>query len=274
MSEMLRNSFVVQEVEVGYQRQAILSEINFELVAGELVALLGRNGTGKTTLLKTISGHLPPISGNCWVNKQNIHRISNRELARQISIVNTERFRMPHFKVMDLLELGRFPHTNFIGKLATKDLQIINNTIQEIDIEHLIHKNLNQLSDGELQKVLIARAIVQDTPFIFLDEPTTHLDLINRYQIFQLLKNLARKHHKTILLSTHEVEIALQLADKILLISPKTSPKSQKKAKQLIVASPSELIQSNAIQTAFINDVDNQRAGISFDSAARRFIFS
>lgn len=202
-------------------------------------------------------GFIPTLEGNVFIENQLTSQISPQQLARKISIVNTERVRMNYFLVSDFIGLGRFPYTNFIGQMSDTDKTIIYDTIQALSIEHLITKYLSQLSDGELQKVLIARALVQDTPIVLLDEPTTHLDLVNRFHIFQLLKKLTV--NKLIVLSTHEVELALDLADYIILID---------KTEQIKVGTPQEFIDNRWIEMAF------EQEGVVFDKEIRRFRYS
>ena len=247
----------VRDLNIGFGKPLLEREVSFFINKG-FTALIGRNGTGKTTFLKTISGHLKPLNGGCYLNNQSIHHISAELLATQVSIVNTERIRLSYLKVKELLALGRFPHTNFLGKLTSKDKDIIQRVIKDLSIEHLQEKNLHELSDGELQKILIGRAIVQDTPIVLLDEPTTHLDLVNRYQIFKLLKSLADEYNKIILLSTHEIELALQVADNLILINKKG---------ELITAPKNDFIQNDFINKAF------SLKGITFDNEALRFRF-
>ncbi|MGB0863561.1 MAG: ABC transporter ATP-binding protein, partial [Saprospiraceae bacterium] len=211
----------VERLNIGYQSGLLKETVDFEIQSG-FTALIGRNGTGKTTFLKTISGHLKPLTGICKLDGVDIYSLSTQQLATKISIVNTEKIRLSYLKVHELLALGRFPYTNFIGQLSDDDEAVINKIVQRLQIEHLLNKYLESLSDGELQKIMIARAIVQDTPIVILDEPTTHLDLVNRYQIFQLLKSLSQELNKIILLSTHEIELALQLADNVILINEKS----------------------------------------------------
>lgn len=247
----------IQNLSIGYATHSpIIENINFDIQQGKLVTILGRNGTGKTTLLKTITGFLKPINGNVLIENEDIAKLKTTALALKMSIVNTERIRMNYFSVYDFLALGRFPYTNIIGQLKEGDKQIINDVIDWLGIKHLYKKHLNQLSDGELQKILIARALVQDTPMILLDEPTTHLDLVNRFQIFKLLQRLCHQLKKTIILSTHEVELALDLADKIILIDKKEGLKA---------ANTQDFIENDWISNAF------QQEGVVFDNQTRRF---
>ena len=243
----------VQNLSIGYQ-QPLIENLDFDLQQANLVAIIGRNGTGKTTLLKTLIGFQKAINGAIFIESQPMTGYSSQQLAKKISIVNTERIRLNYFSVSDFVALGRFPYTNFIGQLSDTDKSLIHQTIQSLAIQHLIHKDLTELSDGELQKVLIARALVQNTPIILLDEPTTHLDLVNRFHIFQLLKKLATQ--KLILLSTHEIELALDLADQIILIGDH---------QQVKIGTPKHMIEKGWIAATF------QQKGVTFDPTIRRF---
>ena len=247
----------VKSLSIGYTANSpIIENISFDIQKGELVAILGRNGTGKTTLLKTITGFLKSLNGQIFIENEDITRLKATALALKMSIVNTERIRTNYFSVRDFLALGRFPYTNIIGQLKEEDEKIINDVIRWLQIESLYSKYLNQLSDGELQKILIARALVQDTPIILLDEPTTHLDLVNRFQIFKLLQRLCHQMNKTIILSTHELELALDLADSIILID---------KNKGLKAASKQTFLENDWISNAF------EQEGVVFDNQTRRF---
>lgn len=249
--------FEAKQLSIGYaNKKTILSDLNFELNTGELVAIIGRNGAGKTTLLKTLTQALPPLAGQVWLGGKAAKSYTTQALAKKISIVNTERIRIPYLAVSDFLALGRFPHTNFRGQLQTHDKVVIASAIQAISLQDLLPKNLEELSDGELQKVLIARALVQDTPIILLDEPTTHLDLIHRFQVLRLLKKLTLSSKKTIVFSTHEVELALDLADKIMLIT---------KDSQLVIDTPKALIEGGHIHRNF------EQEGVFFDTDILRF---
>ncbi|MBB6461277.1 ABC transporter ATP-binding protein [Flammeovirga kamogawensis] len=188
---------------------------NLTLEKGDFIALLGPNGVGKSTLLKTLSGELLPISGSIIIDNRNILDYSNIEKSKVLSFVFSNVQIVGNLSVKETVMMGRYPYVNWWGKLSPKDDALVIQALEDVGAIHLIERKITQLSDGERQKVMIARAIAQDTPLILLDEPTAHLDLINRIEIFQLLKRIARKHQKSILLSTHEVEMSLQIADKM-----------------------------------------------------------
>ncbi len=246
----------ITDLKTGFQHKnsntILLESINFEVEKGELCIILGRNGTGKTTLLRTVAELHPALHGNVKIELENYEKESSKKMA----VVTTERFRLSYFRVEDVVALGRYPHTNYFGNLKENDKKIIQTAIELTNIKHLIHKPLAQLSDGEYQKVMIARALAQDTPLLLLDEPTAHLDLVNRIAIFQLLKKLSRKNKKAILCTTHEVELALQIADKIVLLTGE---------KQAHIGTPNELIEQAHIEHAYAAE------GLFFDRTSGRF---
>jgi len=226
---------------------------------GELCIILGRNGTGKTTLLRTVAGLHSALNGHVEIGSLAPLPIAigrGARGAKSLAVVTTERFRLSYFRVEDVVALGRYPHTGYFGNLKENDKKIIQNVIKLTNIKHLIYKPLSQLSDGEYQKVMIARALAQDTPLLLLDEPTAHLDLVNRIAIFQLLKKLSRENKKAVLCTTHEVELALQIADKIVLLTGK---------KQAHIGTPNELIEQGHIEHAYAAE------GIFFDRTSGRF---
>jgi iron complex transport system ATP-binding protein len=211
------------QLTIGYSKkrniEKIQSELNLKLRAGELVCLIGPNGSGKSTLLRTLSTLQMPLSGNTTIDGREISSLKQREKALLIAMVLTERVEMENTSVYNLVSLGRHPHSNWWGGISNEENTIIQEAIQMVHLEHKMHHNINELSDGERQRAMIAKALAQDTPIIMLDEPTAHLDLPNRVEIMLLLHRLAHKTDKAILLSTHELDMALQAADRIWLIS-------------------------------------------------------
>jgi iron complex transport system ATP-binding protein len=197
-----------QQLSVGYGQHAVLSNINVELRAGELVCFMGPNGIGKSTLIKTVMGLQEPLSGE-------IKFQSTGKTEQMLSVVLTDRIQHPQLTVEELVTLGRYPYLSWNLALREEDKQKISEAIAKARVQHLIKKKIAELSDGQMQMVMIARALAQDTPIILLDEPTAHLDLNNRVEIMNLLKRLTRETNRGILLATHELDLALQTADRV-----------------------------------------------------------
>lgn len=224
------------------EAKKIAGPISLELYAGKLVCLLGANGAGKSTLIKTLSGILVPLSGQVFIEGKLIRKLSPQELARKLSLVLTETVRSWNLDVYSLISLGRFPYTGWLGNLSEKDLAIINFAIVAVNLVEFTHRKVDELSDGERQRVMLARALVQDTGLIILDEPTAHLDIPNRIALMGLLHNLSREQDKAILISTHELDLALQIADEIWLFDGNGN---------LIVGTPEELVMNDNFSSVF-----------------------
>ena len=249
----------VKDLSIGYtskKKNLIISEeINFSIKQGELISLVGTNGIGKSTLLRTLAGMQPRLKGSILINENDLENFSPLELANDLSVVLTETPASKNLSVLELVSLGRHPYTNWIGSLSKSDKEIINTAISATKIEELLNYKCYELSDGQLQKVLIARALTQDTPLILLDEPTTHLDIFHRASVLKLLKKLASENKKTILFSTHEIDLAIQLSDKMIVMT---------KGK-VFFDSPDNLIQQGCFESLFSEDV------IYFDKKMKQF---
>ncbi|KGO93065.1 ABC transporter ATP-binding protein [Flavobacterium subsaxonicum] len=247
-------------LSIGYtakkQAATIASNINLELKAGSLTALIGANGIGKSTLLRTLTGIQQPLSGNVLLNNMAVAEYSAQELSQNLSIVLTEALPPSNLTVFELVALGRQPYTNWLGSLSDDDFTKVNIALKLTQTAHLSHKKHFEISDGQLQKVLIARALAQDTPLIILDEPTTHLDLLHKVNLLRLLKKLAQEANKCILYSTHDLDLALQLSDRIIVMTPQT----------VVQGTPQNLIDNNVFDTLF-ND-----ANIVFDKDKGGFV--
>ncbi|TDS15371.1 iron complex transport system ATP-binding protein [Maribacter caenipelagi] len=233
----------------------IASAISFQLKKGELAAIVGINGIGKSTLLKTLGRFQPIISGSIKIEGKELSTYDYLQMASKISVVLTESIASKNLSVYELLALGRQPYTNWLGKLADTDVSIINKSIALLELEPFLDKKCFQLSDGQLQRVLIARALIQDTDIILLDEPTTHLDLYHKVQILKLLKSIAHETNKTILFTSHEIELAIQLCDKMLILDGRENAFNE----------PCKLIENKNFDTLFPTDT------ISFDSNTGSF---
>jgi iron complex transport system ATP-binding protein len=211
-----------QQLTIGYgATRVVFGGINFTAVAGDMVALLGVNGIGKSTLLRTLCGLQQHISGSVTLGGNNLDNISAQERARLISIVLTERLMIDNILVHEFVALGRMPYTNWLGKLTDTDTEEVRKVIALMKIEKLQNKLFNELSDGEKQKVLIARALCQQTPVIILDEPTAFLDFRSKREILELLAGIARQLGKIIILSTHDVEAVLQYSNRCWIMTEK-----------------------------------------------------
>ena len=212
-----------KNLSIGYSKKGktdiIQSGLDLQLSAGELVCLIGPNGSGKSTLLRTLTGLQKPLTGTTFIDGKDITRIKQNEKALMLALVLTERVDIENTTVYNLVSLGRHPHSDWWGNITPEEDAVIREAIEMVHMDHKMHQNINELSDGERQRAMIAKALAQDTPIIMLDEPTAHLDLPNRVEIMLLLHKLAHKTQKAILLSTHELDLALQAADRIWLIS-------------------------------------------------------
>lgn len=211
------------DLTIGYHKgkntTTILSSLNITLERGKLVALIGANGIGKSTLLRTITGNQTPLGGQVLLNQKPLNSFNKRELSRILGIVNTDRTQAGGLTVRELVSLGRQPYTGFLGILSQNDRTIVEESMHDSGIDHKADSYLAELSDGERQKVMIAKALAQNTPIIILDEPTAFLDVESRMEIMLLLHRLAHKHNKAILLSSHDLSQAVMLADELWIIT-------------------------------------------------------
>ncbi len=238
-----------KNLSIGYSSKkvqtVVASNINIELQQGELIGLIGANGIGKSTLLRTLTKVQYPLNGKVFINNKNLDQFESNELARALSLVLTEPIASKNLSVIELVALGRQPYTNWVGNLSTDDITIVNKAMSQTNIEDIKHKKCYELSDGQFQKVLIARALAQDTDLIILDEPTTHLDMYHKAFILKLLQKLAKETKKTILFSSHEIDLAIQLCDKIILM---TKDKT-------VINSPCKLIANRSFNSLFPEDL-------------------
>lgn len=231
---------VLNHISAGYA-DPLIHEGNATLEGGQLVALLGRNGAGKSTLLRHIAGLRPLLSGEVRVEGKSLHSMSEAERAKLISVVTTRKSRPPQLTATEVVGLGRSPYTNRMGRLSSRDKKVVAESLNLVGISHLADRYVNQISDGENQRVMIARALAQDTPVILLDEPTAFLDLPNRYELALLLKKLSKERDKVIIFSTHDLDIAFQLCDNLMLIDNK----------ELVTLPTEEMKSSGRIESLF-----------------------
>jgi iron complex transport system ATP-binding protein len=219
---MKKATIIAKNLTLGYPnrkpKKAVLENLSFQLFENELTCLLGPNGVGKSTLIKAILGQLKPWGGELILNSKNVQSFSTSELSKALSVVLSEPVLPGNMTVGQLVALGRIPHTGWTGRLDVHDRDLVENALYLTKIEYLKDERLSEISDGQRQKAMIARALAQDGKLMVLDEPTAHLDLVNRYQIMHLLRDIAKKQHKSILVVTHDLEIALETADRLLLL--------------------------------------------------------
>ena len=208
----------LQNLTLGYEDRLLFEDVNVSFEIGMFTALLGRNGMGKSTLLRSIVKLVSPLSGDVLIGGESIMSLSTRDIAERISFVSTEEVKIPNLRVFDIVGLGRAPYTNWIGRLSREDKEVVNNSLDMVGMVGFADKSVDKLSDGERQRVMIARALAQDTPIILLDEPTAFLDLPNKYEICLLLRRLAHEKSKTIIFSSHDLNISLELCDNLALI--------------------------------------------------------
>lgn len=236
----------------------IADSISFSLEKSKLTALVGANGIGKSTLLRTLTASQAPLSGNVWLNGKDISNYSPKELAQRLSVVLTEKLPPSHLTVFEIVALGRQPYTNWLGDLSDIDQQKTEEAIKRVQIEPLIHKKHFELSDGQFQKVMIARALAQDTDLVILDEPTTHLDIVHKVAVMRLLKKLTQEFHKSILFSTHDIDLALDFCDEVIVMT----------AEKFYKDTPNNLMNKGILNELFKDE------SIYFDKEKRKFVYS
>jgi iron complex transport system ATP-binding protein len=232
----------IKNLKLGYKNaEPLLTGASLRADEGELISLVGKNGIGKSTLLRTISRLHEPMDGNVFLSNKDINTFNRYELAKTLSFVSTEIVKVNNLKVFDLVALGRFPYTNWIGKLLNEDILKCIWALEMVGLDHLRNKNIDEISDGERQRAMLARTLAQDTKIIILDEPTAFLDLPNKYEIVHLLNKLAREDNKTIIFSTHDLNIAIKESDKIWILNNDT----------ITEGAPEDLILSESFNSLF-----------------------
>ena len=222
----------IRGLKIGYKGQALQPAIDAILCEGEHVALIGANGSGKTTLFKTLTGNLKPIEGQVNLCGKPLESYSNNERAKLFSLVLTEKPDDLFLKVFDIVAAGRYPHSGLMAKLRDEDYEMIKSKLQITGVYHLINRDFVSLSDGEKQKVMIAKALVQDTPIIYMDEPTAFLDYPSKVELMHLIARLAKEEHKTILYRSHDLELLMKHSEKLWVMA---------KGKPMLSGTPNEL---------------------------------
>lgn len=214
-------AITTNRLTVGYRGHRVVEDISLSLPCGRLVCLLGPNGAGKSTLLRTLCGFQPPIAGTVTISGSDITAMSAAEVARLVSVVLTDRPPTPSLTAAEMVGMGRAPYTGFWGRLSDDDRRLVSEAMQTVGVDSLATRRMGRLSDGERQKVMIAKALAQHTPVIVLDEPTAFLDYPSKVAVMKTLARLAHDEGKTILMSTHDLELAAQLGDELMEIENK-----------------------------------------------------
>lgn len=252
---MKETTIRLRDLSIGYpdkhNTKRVAEHLNASIHSGELTCLLGTNGVGKSTLLRTLSAFQPPLGGDIDLLDRPLSTYDDRQLATVIGVVLTEKSDIRNMTVEELVGLGRSPYTGFWGTLKESDRRIVHEAIARVRIEPLTQRMVHTLSDGERQKVMIAKALAQETPIIFLDEPTAFLDFPSKVEVMQLLHNLTHTLQKTVFMSTHDLELALQIADKIWLMD---------RTNGIAIGTPEDLSLEGKLSSFF------SRKGITYDT--------
>lgn len=250
-----------KSLSAGYRKRksvtTVLRNVDLELHEGELVSLLGANGAGKSTLIRTICGLQPALAGRVMVGDKDVERLTPRQLSKTIALVTTERTFAGGLTVSELVGLGRHPHTGFLGRLDEHDRQIVATAIEKVGISHKSESYVAELSDGERQKVMIAKALAQEAPVIILDEPTAFLDVASRVEVLQLLHDLAHNERRTILISSHDIQQSMALSDRLWIVSD---------SGEIVSGVTEDLILADKISLLFSN------RNVAFDPATGDFL--
>ena len=231
----------LENISLGYGARRLLEGVTTRFEAGTLTALIGRNGAGKSTLLRALAGLEPLQAGAITIGGTPIAELDGAEAARRVAFVATDKVRIANLPCEDLVALGRAPYTNWIGRLQDVDREIVADALAKVGMSDFARKTMDRMSDGECQRVMIARALAQQTPVILMDEPTAFLDMPNRYELCRLLQRLAHDEQKAIIFSTHELDIASKMCDSIALID----------TPHLLNQSAAEMAASGAIERLF-----------------------
>ncbi|MBO5878721.1 MAG: ABC transporter ATP-binding protein [Alistipes sp.] len=240
-------------ITLGYGKRTLIEGLSAEVRRGELTALVGRNGTGKSTLLRAIAQLGEVLSGDIVLDGKKISSLSPADMASMVAFVTTDKVRIANLRCRDVVALGRAPYTNWIGRMQEQDVAIVDEALAAVGMSDYADKTMDRMSDGECQRIMIARALAQQTPIILLDEPTAFLDMPNRYELCTLLRRLAHQEQKCILFSTHELDIALSLCDAIALIAPP----------EMHILPTEEMVHSGHIERLFTTGI------VSFDPTTR-----
>ncbi len=231
----------IENLSAGYGKKAVIRDISLEIKKGEIISLIGPNGGGKSTLLKTIIAELKPLKGAVFIERDDVRDIPIKELSRSMSIVNTDRVKPEHMSGMDVVLSGRLPYSDGLGRFSDADRQAASDSADLMHVTDLAEKPFMDLSDGQKQRILIARAICQEPEYLIMDEPTSYLDIRYRYELMDVLRNLKEKG-VTVIMSLHELELALMISDRLLLVDSSGGVSCK---------SPEEVMESKVLKTLY-----------------------
>ena len=237
----MENRYVyVKNLSVGYNKRVLISDINIDILKGEIVVLIGPNGCGKSTILKSITRHLKAIHGDVFVGDKSLFKQKPKEMAKEISVVLTERIAPELMTCREIVAMGRYPYTNCIGKLTETDNKIVDEALGLVNAKELSEKNFDKISDGQRQRIMLARALCQKTDVMVLDEPTSYLDIRYKVDFLNILRKLSREG-MSIILSLHEIDLAYKLADRIICV----------KDDSVVIGKPEEIFDERIINEVF-----------------------
>ena len=256
-----------ENLSVGYGHRAVLRDVDVEILRGQFVGVLGPNGCGKTTLLRTVARALSPVDGMVYMGGQKINEIDRSDLAKQMAVVLTDRLAPGLLTVFDIVAMGRYPYTGFFGKLGEDDRRRAWDALGLVKATDLAHRYLGELSDGETQKVLIARALAQEPELIVLDEPTSHLDARHRVEVMRILRRLVVEKQVTVLTSLHDIDLSAKVCDLVILV---------KDGHMVDFGPPEEVLTGNVISELYDMSragFSNQLGGIEFQGTQRDQVY-
>lgn len=234
--------FTIDDLTIGYHKVPVIRNISLEVRKGEIIALIGPNGAGKSTLLKTIARELPPISGSIYLEGRDMQTISYRELSKKLAVILTERIKVDLTTCRDIVATGRYPYTGRLGVLTHEDEAVVDAAMETVHALDLSDRDFNAISDGQRQRILLARAICQEPEMILLDEPTSFLDVRHKLDLLSILTRMARKKNITVIMSLHEIDLAEKVADRILTVKGDT---------QFGYGEPGEIFEEQAIRRLY-----------------------
>lgn len=243
---MMESILYTEELSVGYAKEVVVGKVDVDALRGSMICLLGPNGSGKSTILRTLSGMLSPVRGTVYIDKSNINKTAKSSLAKKMAVVLTEKLQPGLMTSYEIVAMGRHPYTGFFGKLKTNDHEIVKNSLNLVNATSLSNRYFNELSDGEKQKVMIARALAQEPELIILDEPTSHLDIRHKVEVVEILGKLCREKGITVIMALHDIDLAIKGCQHVMMV---------KDGKIVAQGIPEEIVGENVIEHLY--DISN-----------------